>query len=339
MSILTCSLAALLFASTLHAQTSQSGPSTEDLRYVLPHGVGDIAVQLEGLKPQQMSLLDDGTRLVVQFGKQDTDLVVSYLLFPNPTGNATSEGCRSAIMTAVLADITGNGTVADQQQSTRKTRAGIDLAVAAYRITKAGDRQLDQENVFGFYGNTQTCFEIHISKPRYKAVDKPLFDAALDSFKFHPDYLPTAADYGLVATLFFNYLQDFKSAAIYYQRALETLPKTEVTAPDATVLGRVTVVQLAMSYGMSGDLASSRAVSEAAIERDPSYPLYYYNLANADAEAGEADLARKHLQQAFDRRKNILPGMSMPDPTKDDSFLKLKSDRSFWTFVQSLPKD
>ncbi len=35
---------------------------------------------------------------------------------------------------------------------------------------------------------------------------------------------------------------------------------------------------------------------------------------------------------------NTLKGESLPDPTKDDSILKLQKDKAFWTFVQSLPK-
>jgi hypothetical protein len=87
---------------------------------------------------------------------------------------------------------------------------------------------------------------------------------------------------------------------------------------------------------MAGDLKRSRAINEAAIGQDPSYPLYYYNLACADAESGDSTAARKHLQQAFDRRGNTLKGETLPDPTKDDSILKLKNDKDFWNFVQSL---
>jgi hypothetical protein len=44
------------------------------------------------------------------------------------------------------------------------------------------------------------------------------------------------------------------------------------------------------------------------------------------------------LQQAFDRRANVLKGELMPDPTKDDSIVKLKKDKTFWAFVLALPK-
>jgi hypothetical protein len=65
------------------------------------------------------------------------------------------------------------------------------------------------------------------------------------------------------------------------------------------------------------------------IAADPDYPINYYNLACADAEQGHASDAKAHLQQAFDRRANVLKGESMPDPSKDDSILKLKKDKTF----------
>jgi hypothetical protein len=93
-----------------------------------------------------------------------------------------------------------------------------------------------------------------------------------------------------------------------------------------------------MALGMSGDLKDSRAVNQAAIAKDPEYPLYYFNLACADAESGDAANARIHLQQAFDRRANTLHGETFPDPAADDSIQKLKSNNDFWVFVEGLSK-
>ncbi len=101
---------------------------------------------------------------------------------------------------------------------------------------------------------------------------------------------------------------------------------------------RVATDQLVMALGMSGDLKNSRAVAENAIASDPDYPINYYNLACADAEEGNASTAKTHLQMAFDRRANVLKGESMPDPSKDDSILKLKTDKEFWAFVLALPR-
>ncbi|HEX6770506.1 MAG TPA: hypothetical protein VF126_00675 [Acidobacteriaceae bacterium] len=45
-----------------------------------------------------------------------------------------------------------------------------------------------------------------------------------------------------------------------------------------------------------------------------------------------------HLQQAFDRKANVIPGESLPDPTQDDSIQKLRGDKAFWAFVEDLQK-
>ena len=137
-----------------------------------------------------------------------------------------------------------------------------------------------------------------------------------------------------LGSIFFRVTKSFDAAAAYYQRALDTAP-----ADTPINYKRFIVDQLTMSYGMSGQIKKSRAVNEAAIQTDPDYPLYYYNLACADAEQGKAADAKTHLQQAFDRRANTLKGETLPDPTKDDSILKLKKDKAFWTFVESLAKN
>jgi len=64
--------------------------------------------------------------------------------------------------------------------------------------------------------------------------------------------------------------------------------------------------------------------------------MYYYNLACADAAEKNLAGARKHLQEAFDRKANVIRGESLPDPTADDSFLPYRNDKEFWTFVEGL---
>jgi hypothetical protein len=66
------------------------------------------------------------------------------------------------------------------------------------------------------------------------------------------------------------------------------------------------------------------------------HPLYSYNLACADAEAGDAKAARTHLQQVFDRRTHALEGEPFPDPTEDDSLLKLRKNEAFWSLAQQI---
>jgi tetratricopeptide (TPR) repeat protein len=99
---------------------------------------------------------------------------------------------------------------------------------------------------------------------------------------------------------------------------------------------RVVTDQAGMAYGMSGDIPKARVIFERAIAEDPDYPMYYYNLACADAEEKNLAEARSHLQEAFARKANVISGESMPDPTNDNSFLPYRNNKDFWTFLESL---
>jgi hypothetical protein len=53
-------------------------------------------------------------------------------------------------------------------------------------------------------------------------------------------------------------------------------------------------------------------------------------------EALKALEPRTHLQQAFDRKANVIHGETMSDPTKDDSFTPYRNKKDFWAFIESL---
>lgn len=124
----------------------------------------------------------------------------------------------------------------------------------------------------------------------------------------------------------------YKAAAPIFEQALTMLPDDN----SQETMRRVTIDQAGMAYGISGDFAKARAILNAAIAKDPGYPMYYYNLACADAEQNDLAQARVHLQQAFDRKHNVLPGEVLPNPAKDDSFLPHRKNKEFWSFVESL---
>ena len=91
-----------------------------------------------------------------------------------------------------------------------------------------------------------------------------------------------------------------------------------------------------MSYGIIGEFAKARSIFEKGVAEDPNDPIYYYNLACADAGQQKLAEAKVHLREAFDRKSNVNPGEVMPTPTEDDSFLPYKSDKQFWDFLERL---
>lgn len=325
-----------LIASPILAQAPAN-----DFRVILPKGPGAITVHLgDNWKVNELKLYPDGPRPSLFITNDQLKLEASYLLFANDTTGPDSEACRKAVMGPVIDGVRKrHWSLKNIEESTHATPSGLKLFVTSYLVEQAEGHPVRQQNVFAFVGDTHNCAELHLSKILYQPSDEKIFTAALDNFSYDENYVPTSQDYGSMATAFFDDAHDPQSAAFYYEPALATLPDTGFAGYNGLTMRRVLTDQLAMSYGMSGDLKRSRAVNEAAIVKDPDYPLYYYNLACADAESGDATAARTHLQQAFDRRANTIKGETFPDPTKDDSILKLKKDKAFWAFVQSLPKN
>lgn len=99
---------------------------------------------------------------------------------------------------------------------------------------------------------------------------------------------------------------------------------------------RILVDQLAMAYGISGDLKKSRVLLESAIRDDPEYSLNYYNMACVNAEEGNKGEVLSNLSLAFQRKEHVLKGEQMPDPRTDSSFQKYVRDEDFIELMAKL---
>jgi hypothetical protein len=78
------------------------------------------------------------------------------------------------------------------------------------------------------------------------------------------------------------------------------------------------------------------AVFEYGIAQEPTYPLFYYNMACGYGELGDEDNAIKYLQPAFKYKKNMLAGEHFPDPMTDSSFAKFVDDEKFRKAVKEM---
>lgn len=334
---------AILFCTAAHAQNKPA-------RWVvmLPQGAGAAVLTTdETWEPLGAHLYDKGERPIQELQRKPAQ-EISLIFFPNRSGNLTPEACREEILPGILKNPNLHVNTKTLVRSQIISTAGKPLATASYTLIDVAPREaqmaagveISQYNTFAFAADKDVCAEVHVSammsRKGKEAVTVPQFDDVLKQLTVQADYRATAQDYARFASIFYTYSQDWATAALYYQDALALLP--ESAPKTATTLYRYLTDQAALSYGMAGDVTRSRALNEAAISKDPDYPLYYYNLACADAEEHKAAAAREHLQKAFDRRANTLPGEKLPDPTKDDSIRKLRKDKSFWTFVETLPK-
>ena len=288
----------------------------------LPAHPGRLHLDAPAFKIVEASAKPAGTEFGLGGQDKDTSVNLLFFLFLVPDESPlSSEKCRSYML---------DHTKYDRIQSQRNfsaTRAS--LAIAEY-----SENGGQQHIVRAFAAKGELCADIEFYSGHEISADAPQIEPILDSVTFEPDAKPQFREVFAYATVLFDQKM-FKAAAPIYEQSLSLLPQNEASQ----TWRRIATDQAVMAYGMSGDIAKSRSLLATAIKLDPKYPLNYYNLACADAEEGNAGAAKLHLQQAFDQKEYVIKGESLPDPTQDDSILKLKSDESFWLFVESLQKN
>lgn len=135
----------------------------------------------------------------------------------------------------------------------------------------------------------------------------------------------TSFDYALEGSRAFSE-NDYKGSIEPYQKALELEKKERKLEKNVWFL---VVDNLAMAYGITGDIKNSRATLEYGISKEPSYPMFYYIMANTYGEDGDEANSIKWLRLAFERKANMIEGESFPDPMTDSSFKAFAKSESF----------
>jgi tetratricopeptide (TPR) repeat protein len=305
--------------------TGQS--SEQSLTFALPEHTGYLHMDAPNFAIAELSAKPNGREFGIR--ARDTKIsgteILGFLFLPDPS-QPTAAACRDWMIK--LEEKDGNSSRKILSRSQSKSDSGVDIALIDYEQGKAPAPFHYVRRAFIAGGDL--CADISVTGRDKLATETT--DATLHSVVFDPSRPPDSFSKFRFATALFDH-HAFAAAAPVYAGALSLVDKVD----DSRKWRRVATDQASIAYGIAGDLKSSREINEAAIARDPDYPLYYYNMACADAEEGNAAAAREHLQQAFDRRANTLPGEKMPDPTHDDSIIKLKHDKSFWDFVLTLP--
>jgi tetratricopeptide (TPR) repeat protein len=315
----------ICLASSSPAQTA----AAVDFKLALPSHQGQLQWRADGFKIVEHSAKPNGREIGIR--GQDESGRVSFLgfLFLVPEqAPLSSMKCR-------------DGAIEPEKKNNSSLRV-----VANFEITQADKQQVALVSytsqgrggktsymMRGFVATGDLCGDLEFYS------DDPIFAEDGDirkvfaSYRLKTDYVPGFSDSFLYAQILYQH-EMYGAAAPVFEQALTQLEGAG--RPDTKTMRRVTTDQAGMAYGMSGDIAKSRSLFEAAIAGDPDYPLYYYNLACADAEEKKLADAQVHLRQAFARKANVIAGEAMPDPTKDDSFLPYRDNKEFWKFIEGL---
>jgi hypothetical protein len=316
----------LVLIALCSARAQTESPST-NFTLALPSHQGQLRWHADGFKIVESSAKPNGREIGIRGRDVSGRLNFLAFLFLVPEQDSlTSAKCRDG---ALDSEKKNNPTLQIIGISEITRRDGPAVAFASY--TSRGRNGKTAFMMRGFVATGDICGDLEFYSDTAVAEDADV-RKILASYDLDLSYVPKFQDSLLYAQILYRSGM-YKAAAPIFEQALSKLTDD---GPGTKMMRRVTTDQAGMAYGMSGDIAKSRALFEAAIVKDPDYPLYYYNLACADAEEKKLSDAQTHLQQAFARKASVVPGEAMPDPTKDDSFLPYRDNKEFWKFIESL---
>jgi hypothetical protein len=319
------SLALALVAAVCCGAQTPAGDT--DFKLALPNYQGQLQWHADGFKIVQSSAKPNGQEIGLRGRDESGKLTFLGFLFTVPGESAlTGAKCRDDAMRQLKK---GAPTLQVPAMSEIAPANNLPVELATYSAKGADGKPLYSARGFVAAGNVCGDLELYSQSPI--TPDDSDIKRIFQSYHFDPSYTPQFRDVSLYAEILYRD-QMYKAAAPMFELALTKLKDEK----DQRTWIRVTTDQAGMSYGMSGDAAKARSLFEAAVAKDPDYPMYYYNLACADAQEHKLADARTHLQQAFARKANMIQGEIFPDPSKDDSFTPYRDDKEFWKFVESL---
>jgi tetratricopeptide (TPR) repeat protein len=302
-----------------------------EFKLALPDHKGQLRWSADGFKIIQTSAKANGREIGIRGQDGSGRLTFLGFLFVVPEqAPLTSAKCREG---ALALDRKANPTLKILQSSETVRPGALPSSLVSYR-SRAKDGATWYV-VRGFIATGDTCGDLEFYSNKAIRLDDADLRTIFLSYELDKSYAPTSNDVFLYAQTLYQ-AQMFKAAAPMFEAALAELADDAAPWPSVKTARRVMTDQAGMAYGMSGNIGKARAIFEKAISEDPDYPMYYYNLACADAEEKKLTDARLHLQAAFARKANTISGESVPDPTKDESFLPFRQNKNFWTFLEHL---
>jgi hypothetical protein len=312
-----------LAASSGHAQSTVADGS---FKLALASHPGQLKWHADGFKIVESSAKPNGNEIGLRGRNASGITFLGFLFLFSEIAPLDSAKCRDGVMNP---EKKSNSSLRILESSEMAQPDGQRIALVKYTTRDRNSKTTHMMR--GFVATGDLCGDLEFYS------DSPLDDAELKkifgSYHLDPLYVPQFGDSLLYGQVLYEH-RLYKAAAPIFEQALGQLK--DDNSADSLTMRRVATDQAGMAYGISGDLPKARKIFEAAIAKDPDYPLYYYNLACADAEEKKLDDAKMHLRDAFVRKANVIHGETVPDPSKDDSFLPYRDHKDFWNFIESL---
>jgi len=297
----------LLWQVSLHAQTIKS-----NYLLSLPSVDWELSIDLKGFTIEKSTLNTEANSRYLLATKKDVGMTVSVFI-EKAARKGNHIDCRSYYWE--------RASKKPLPYENLKQHEKANMAFVEYDVESFQGQKIDFHSLNAYLSQEDYWIDVHISKTQYKEKDAELFNAIVNSLKFEKVTIDDVSVAFLTASNAF-YAQDYPNAIIAYERILPQLNTSQIA-------WRVTVDNLGMSYGITGDYNNAKRIFEYGISLDPEYPLFYYNLACAYAEMSKLDNMLKYLEEAFKRKANMIKGEKFPNPRKDSSFKNYLKDKQF----------
>lgn len=305
----------------------QTPADDTNFKLALPAHQGQLQWRAEGFKLVQSSAKPNGQELGIR-GREESKKItfLGFLFLVSGQTSLTGAKCRDGALEQ-LKKSNSTAKILSTSEIARPNALPVELATYS---AQGRDGKLIY-SVRGFVARDDICGDLEIYSESPISPDDSDLRKIFQSYRFDPSYTPQFNDLFIYAQILYHDGM-YKAAAPIFEQSLAKLNDDN----SQKIMRRVATDQAGMAYGISGDTSKARSLFESAIAKDPDYPMYYYNLACADAQEKKLADAQVHLQEAFARKANISPGESMPDPSKDDSFLPYRDNENFWKFIETL---
>jgi len=297
-------------------------------KLALANHAGELSWTAEGYEIVESSAKANGNEVGIRGRNKEGITFLGFLFLVPEQAPLTSAKCRDG---ALSSEKGSNSALTIQSTSEIKSSGALPVSVVSY-TTKRSDGKL-MYVARGFVASADVCGDLEFYSDSPISANDAVLKKVFSSYQLDEKHAPTFNDIFIYAQILYKE-QQFKAAAPMFERAVTMLKVSHEKGQTTRI--RVLTDQEGMAYGMSGDIRKARSIFENGIAEDPDYPLYYYNLACADAEEKDLAGAQKHLRAAFDRKANVIKGEEMPDPTTDNSFTPYRQNKQFWSFLESL---
>jgi tetratricopeptide (TPR) repeat protein len=323
-------------AATTIAAPAQNSKSLQSLSVSMPGNSWSLVVDAPGFAVESQGRKPDGREYLLA-NNAEKNVVLSITLERSPKG-ADPKTCPDYLHSRAQS-------LASFGPTNIKYSEIAHMPVLEYFIPQTKGMPVKQQSFVACTAKDDVYIDIHLSKVQFQASERPVFVEILNAVHFseEPSSLSEASGPSTSTKQdsmeFFqegsrHFLQrDYHGAIAPYQAALDLEKKQPRLSKN---YWRVLVDNLGMAYGITGDLDHSEKVYQYGISKDPNFPSFYYSIACVFAERGDMDKTMDYLRKSFSLKANVLPGESMPDPAKDDSFQRFMSNEKFRDFVKSL---